>query len=216
MKKTISVILCAVIFITAALTLAGCKKSDAKKIIGKWAGSIDIAGFMNEEFEGMKEMGISLEEELKELPVAIEFEFNKDGTYKVKFDEKSFDEFFGKLKDSMKKVFESSFKEAAKEAGITLEQFMEFSGTSLDELVEQSFSDEVKKEMKDDGSSEGKYKLENGKLFMTDEKDGEFKEDEYVNYAFIGDDLLNLKEAVGGDKDDVNRFMFPVNLDKQK
>ena len=222
MKKATGIILCAVIIIASVVSLMSCgAKSDADKIIGKWAAKVDMTELMKEEFKSLEEQGIKMNEnDIKDLSVIMVLEFNKDGTYTYSLDEASFDEFFAKFKTTMKSVFETSLKSAAEAAGFSLEDYLSLLGMSLDDLVESSFSDEMKAEMKKEASGEnnkGKYKVDNGKLFTVKE-DEEFKDDEYTKYEFVNDKQLKFTDVADADSDESAIFakkMLPLTFDKK-
>ena len=218
MKKTIGILMCAVIILTSVITLSACKKSDAQKIIGSWHGQIDMSKALIAEMGSNESMGGSLDlSSLKDLFVTVHFEFGKDGDFKISIDEKSFDEFFVKMKSQMNSIFEAYIRKTAEDSGIDLETVLTFMGiSSVDELVDSTYNDEMKKEMLDDAKSEGKYKIEDGKLF-TAETEKDFKDTEYVKYEFISAQELRFNEAVSEDEEDsaFSEMMMPLTLKKE-
>ena len=163
-------------------------------------------------------MGGSLDfSSLKDLFVTVHFEFGKDGDFKISIDEKSFDEFFVKMKSQMNSIFEAYIRKTAEDSGIDLETVLTFMGvSSVDELVDSTYNDEMKKAMLDDAKSEGKYKIEDGKLF-TAETEKDFKDTEYVKYEFISAQELRFNEAVSEDEEDsaFSEMMMPLTLKKE-
>ena len=223
MKKVTGIILCAVIIIVSVISLMSCgAKSDAEKIVGKWTGTVDLSEMMKQELNDSSSELFSLDTSaLDGLTLEFIYEFTKEGTYTLSVDDASFDAFFQKIKVWAKSAFETMFKSSAEENGVDLTTLLTMMGvSSIDEFVEQTYSDETKaslrKQMADDENAKGKYKVDGGKLFMS--KSGEeFKDSEYIKYEFVNNSQLKLTEAVGISDENtaISINVLPITLIKK-
>ncbi len=227
MKKLISLCLCAVLLLSMCLTFSGCAPTDAERFQGKWEIQLDMARAMQKSIESAdSEDGEEIMKfcDFKDLPIKMVMEFKEDGTYASTVDEASLEATLEKISDIIIAGLEAYFADQIKQAGLnmTVEQLLQMSGTSLDVLAEE-FDKEIKKaldEEKLEMNSVGTYKVEDGKLYTSDDLETEIDMSEYMTYEIVDDTQIKLVESVCGDEEmteeerEVMEAMLPLILKK--
>lgn len=199
MKKALSVILCVVLSISMLLTMTGCG-SEQSKFVGKWRGEIDMTDYLNDQFAQDEEMSKYIK--LKSFAFDMIFEFKDDGTYSQKVDEDSFDDAMDDLIDDLTVGMEKLFEEQAEALGFSVSEILELSGYStVKEMVEESYSKETLGDLTAGMVNEGKFKVADGKLYLSEGKDYDVDEDEYYTYEIDGDKFVIQETHVSGEED---------------
>lgn len=229
MKRILCMLLASIILVSAMFAFASCensdsddknnkeeKKDDAELILGTWEAEIDLTKAMNDDF--------ALEEEMAEYIKVKDFKFtvratmNKDGTYKIVVTEESVNKAMDNLKKSMVSGFKAYFEDMAEEYGVTVDDFLaEMGVTSLEEFVDLSFGEEFGNEFVEGFSSEGKYKIKDGKFYTSDDGEDEIDESEYETYE-LSENEFKLIEYVGGNEEDseMNEYIYPIIFKRVK
>lgn len=213
MKKVLSVITTACILLSMVFVLSGCS-SDAEKFIGKWNVSIDMTDTINEQFAAEEEVGDYLK--VKEFSLPMIFTFRDDGTYKLEADSDKFSETYDNLiadfKDGMNKYLEDSIKKTG--VDMTADDLLKSQGITMDELIDQAFTEDMFNEMVSSMSAKGNYKVEDGKLYTTSDESDDFDDDAYDEYKIVSDSEIELTKSVGADDEETNK-MYPLTLKKR-
>lgn len=212
MKKYLSVILTVIMVLAMLVTLSGCT-NEAKKFVGTWETTLDMADAINEELASDEEVAKYLSVDEFELVMAIKF--NDDGTYKMYVDEDSAKDTFDGLRDEWADGIEKMLEDTIAQQGVnmTVDQLLAASNTTIDDMLDQVITDDMINEMLEDVESEGNYVVKDGKLFMSDGLDYDIDEDQYETYE-ISDDELKLIESVGDDEDDSYKEFYPMTFTK--
>ena len=202
-----------VVVFSLMCVLSGCQKNDQELIVGSWTYEIEGAENFNEGME--KGMG---EELVKYFKVdSIKFRmivtYKEDGTYSMEVDENFVPELIDKMEKVVRSGLEKYFEDAIRQAGMDLsvDEFLELSGTSLDAAMEEMFSEENVDELIKIFTTKqvGKYKLENGKIYWTTEENEEFDEESYDTYKLEGD-ALTLLECFCKAENTIDPDNYPV------
>ncbi len=230
MKKLLSILL-SVVMITSMMMFVGCEKEEDKEdkkerveqqnkkeadeevnpkedIVGSWTADFNVGGMLGDE------IGMSDEEakyfDFSSLSFEIDFKFNDDGTYSTTLSEDSLDAAMNEMKDIMTDGMEK-YLEA--ELGMTLEDYEAQAGMTLEDTMEQAISAELMNEAFDDINKEGKYELDEDKLYMSDSLDEDVDE-EYETFEFINKDEIKIIEAVGSDAETIEG-LYPITLKRK-
>lgn len=212
--KSMKKLLCVVLSLVLALSMIGCGGSDAEKIIGTWEGEMDAAELLN---AGMDTGDESMSEYIHadSFPVVWQFTFNEDGTCRLAIEEESFKESFNAYLETFKAGLTKYLEDMLAEMGMemSVDELLTQMGGSLDDLVAETLNDEMIEEAMGDMVSEGKYKVEDGKLFLSDSLDEEINENVYVTYELDGKNLT-LLESFGEALEGLEDMIFPMELEK--
>lgn len=210
MKKFLALALAIVML----LCFAGCQKdggssaaaSDAEKIVGSWTCTLDFSNYMEEylgeaDIEGLDLSGIS-------FCIYMNFDFEADGTCTLYVDEDKTIESITKYIDSLTDpLVEYIYVTYENELGYSRDEIDElietYYGMTVKEMVEEEMANSVNPEtlsepFEDIETSEGYYKLDNGKLYIADTEEELEETEDYVTYSFEGD---TLKLDAGSDED---------------
>ena len=203
MKKT--ALFLAVVMVIALVFTACAEKPDNKKIIGSWNASVDMTDKLNESTASFGDITV------ESFKFDLTFTFNEDGTFALAIDEESFKESFSAIKPTLVSALESSMEAMAEAFGVTVEDLLE--GQSVEDIINEAFSSKTFGEAL---TKDGKYKIEEGKLYVADKDAAEIGESVYFTYEFKGSDELTLNSYVGADEDDqLNQMLvFPLTLKK--
>jgi len=98
---------------------------------------------------------------------------------------------------------------------MTVDEMLQMSGTTFDALVEEAFGDAMLNEMISEFETEGKYKVEDGKLYMSEDLDSEIDEEVYETYEFSGDEF-KLLESFGDEDAEEFKDLYPIVFKKLK
>lgn len=215
MKKILTTSLALILTLIMLLTFAACgEKTDAEKLVGKWETEVDMTELLNKQFGENQEMGEHLK--VSEFKYTMYVTYKDDGTYVTEVDEKSFDDAFGILKADFKKGIEKYFEDSLKATNaqyglqMTMEQYLAAAQIkSIDDLVDQALGEETANEILEDAKIKGNFKIENGKMYTTDDFDDEFDDDTYNTYILDGDSLTWTKKF-GADEDDTMEELYPL------
>lgn len=208
MKKRIALVLCLVLVLSAVL--CGCG-SEQDKLVGTWKTTVNMAESYNQELASDPEMAEYLSVET--LEIGFTLTFNEDGTYALTVDPASMDAAAEVLAQSMTDGLKNYFTDilAAQGVEMDVEEALAAMGMDLDTLVEElkneAFSEEAYTEM----NVEGRYKVEDGKLYLTEDVNAEPAGGEYNTYTLEG---ATLTLEAGSEADSDMAFMFPMVLER--
>ena len=192
--------LLALLLTLAMLTalLAGCGSDDSKKLIGSWVGTLSLADAGEDLDDDLAELQEMMD--ISKLQVDMSLVLREDGTYSMSITPESaeiaIDVMIVEMKPYLEKMIEDQL--AAEGINMTLDEFFEASGYTLDDLIEESLDrDEVINSMTEGSAREGQYKASDGKLYFSDSVNQEPSKTECESYSFEGETLL-LTEDMGG------------------
>ncbi len=214
MKKRVFATVMALALVLS-LVLTGCgNKGDREKLAGTWDCSLELADIINEGFEEA-ELGEYLH--LDSFPLTLKFTFKTDGTYQCSVDNDTFTQSMEGVKtaakDGLTKYAEDMI--AAQGAEMSVDELFEMMGTSLDEMVEQSFSEEGLDEITDEYNFDGNFTAVDGKLCLSDGTDYKVDPNLYFTYTFAGDTALTLTGSSGYQADeDLFDGFYPLTMNK--
>ena len=206
MKKIIVLLLTTCMLLCILLT--GCEKKS--EIEGFWHAEIDLTDYINEN---------SGNAEISEYVTISYFGFdyfayfNDDGTYEFKVDIDGAETMYDLVREDFRKGITEYFEAMIEKnnANITVEELLERQGTSLDALVEESFSDAMLQEFIDSISNAGNYVAKEGKLYMSAGFDSRPSGEMYEEYVLDGSTLT----ITAGNTEQTGEFnIFPLVFEK--
>ena len=205
MKKRVFSVLVAVMLMLAMLTACGSKTD--KAMLGKWVSEVDFAEYFNE--------GLASEPEVAEylavdsFVLEIELYLNEDGTYKMTADTTGNKANFDEVRAELAVGMEAYMTALAAEYDMSLEDVLTASETTIEEMVEEAFTDDMYYEIIAEMEGEGKFQAVDGKLFMSDGLNYEIDKNVYETYTLNGNVL-----TITGDSDGNSDGMYPMVFKK--
>ena len=218
MKSAARKIASALMAVSMVFVLFGCGNSgagDKEKFIGTWNAKVDMTELFNDNFQqGMGESGVDLADyfNIDRFELTMIFTFNEDGTYSIVVDEgllsNTFENVKSDLKDGMTSYFEDMI--AAEGVDMSLDEMLDYLGTTLDELIDESIGDDLYDEIAEEFAVSGKWDAANGKLYMTESVSEDIDKNTYDLYE-ITSGGIKLSEPEGVEDD---MGIFPLLLTK--
>jgi len=214
MKKLRTMLLAAVLVLSMVM-LAGCGgKKEKDKFIGTWETTLEMASYLNDAVSG-GDQEMAKYVNIDSFALKMNFTFKDDGTYAISVDPDTLTSAMENFKGTFSQGMTSYLEEMMKSQGVEMsvdEALDTLYGMTMDELVEQSMGDFDMESMSEDMAAEGNWKVDDGKLFLSDGTDYEVDEEIYDTYEFDGENL-KLLESVGTDDEDLAGF-YPLTLTK--
>ena len=209
MKKIIALSLCLIL----ALSLCACGAKE--DLTGKWTTNINMAQVFNDEMAAADPtMAEYMAVETFNLPLVLELK--EDGTYSMTVDPTAMEATMNKLVEDMTVGLEAYFAAIFAEQGLEMDvnEALAAMGMDLDSLVAELSAELTSEDVFAEFSSEGKYKAEKGKLYMTESLDEVINPAIYNTYTLDGDTLT--LEAGTEVLEDGMEIMFPMVLTRSK
>lgn len=204
MKRVLSVLVASVLMLTM---LTACGSKTDKALLGKWTSEMDFGSYLNE--------GLATEPEIAEYMAVddfileIELYLNEDGTYKMTADTTANMASYEAVKAELTAGMEAYLTATAAEYEMTLEDILAASETTIEEMMDESFSVDMYYDIIDEMESEGKFEAADGKLFMSDGLEYEIDKNVYETYTLNGNTL-----TITGDSEGTTDGMYPMEFKK--
>ena len=191
--RKLSMLIALVIAAVMCLSAAACGAEPEKAIIGTWKAKIDLTDFMNDHIA--EAMGGKRPEKTAKAVFTLVAVFNKDTTVTLSFDNEemnsSLSKYFDSLYDYMVESVYDKFMsdpEYGYDSREELDEVFELLGIDIDALVEQSLSSLSANQFFPEDFAlieNGKYRLEDGKLFIS-ENGEDFDPEHYFLFDLSG------------------------------
>lgn len=206
MKKRIALLLSLVLVLSALLCACGSEKD---KLVGTWNTTIDMAESFNQELAADPEMAEYLS--LESLEVGYTLTFSEDDTFALTVDTASMDAAAVTLAETMTEGMKKYFADAFAAEGIEMDvdAALAAMGMDLDALVDELMAEIFTEEAYAEMNVSGKYKVEGGKLYLSESVDEEPSTDAYNPYTLDGS---TLTLEAGTDADGEMAYLFPMVL----
>lgn len=206
----------AIVLIVVAGTLAVYfSGAEQRKFIGTWRATVDMTDLVQEEMQDMPYISDYIT--VTDFSCDLIFTCNENGTYSLAFDDDSIDKATDNLLLDIKDAFYDYFENELREeygADISLEDVMAYAGTSIDDLMDEDFSNAFSEALREELSEEvlaGNYSVRSGKLYLTDDYDDDIDLDDYDTYRFDSEKLV-LTGSSDSDPDDM--LGYPIEFEK--
>ncbi len=216
MKRTLSVVVSAVLVLAMMLSLTACgqqspAKPAADPIVGTWEGEADFAAVYNEMFSGIEEYAV-MGFEVKEAKLKLVFTFNEDNSMTMKIDEESLRTMAETL---VVELLESTLKTLGLD--MTVEEYLVMAGMDMSAMIDSVFSGDSLTQGFDGLNLNGTYKVDGNKLHLI-AQDDEFDAQTYTPFTITGNTMVmetpvgELLKIENGQK--MMDMMFPLTLTK--
>lgn len=197
MKKRVSLLL-SVLTLVLLLALAGC--GGGSNLAGIWEAEIDLSDALNQELAGDE---ASEYVSITDFKMVLRLNLAQDGSYTLSVDQdalaQSADSVEAAVKDGIKAYLEKTMKDAAEQAGMTVDELLALSGSTMDELLAEAVGELELDDMAEGMEESGTYKADQTKLYFSDADSGEIDESGAVPYELSGDEL---RLTAGSEADD--------------
>lgn len=214
------------VILSMAFMVFGCdyispqnNSSDKERFVGSWKTTIDFTDQINDQVD---QSGGDIAEyiNIDKFEFTFLFTFNTGGTYTIAFDKESANNSYEDAKSDIKDGILAYYGSMISDTGVynSVEEMLEAKGISLDGLIDKlmdiimdyTFGVDIFDDMTDTESG-GIWKVEGGKLYTTDDADGNFDGAEALPYKFTSDGI-KLSAPEGADED--AKVLFPLILKK--
>lgn len=204
------VVVLAIVLLVVAVYIS---TADERALVGEWKATVDMTDYLQEKLNSIPEFGTYIE--VTDFSFDVTYKFNDDFTYSRTVDEDSLDRAIENIKGDMKNAIYAYAEEVIRQNGLNIspETMFALSGTSVDEIVEESYNEELIAEMKEDLFSEGNFEAEDGNLFTSDGVDYMPDPNTYEAYE-LTDNQLVLTNATGPDLDEEDLAAYPMTFEK--
>lgn len=204
------VVVLAIVLLVVAVYVS---TADERALVGEWKATVDMTDYLQEKLNSIPEFGTYIE--VTDFSFDVTYKFNDDFTYSRTVDEDSLDRAIENIKGDIKNAIYAYAEEVIRQNGLNIspETMFALSGTSVDEIVEESYNEELIAEMKEDLFSEGNFEAEDGNLFTSDGVDYMPDPNTYEAYE-LTDNQLVLTNATGPDLDEEDLAAYPMTFEK--
>ena len=206
MKRVMKKMVCVLVAAAMVLALIGCgsssKNNDKEKFLGTWKVDVDLTDAFNDGFtEGMDQIDAAASEyfNVDKFDFTVIFTFNDDGTYSMGVDDDSFNSSVDGVKESVKAGLTRYFEDMIVEMGLdmSVDEVLEASGMSMEALIDASLTPDMFGGVLEELNLSGKWKVENGKLYLTESADDDFDEEDFDYYEITEEGIkLYIPEGV--------------------
>ena len=213
MKKGISVFLCIALICfactacnanpgpgdtTAPETVATIQSLNDRQemaLVGRWQCRLDMLEIMG----SMLGTDVDMSAYTGELVLEMNWEFASDGTYQMVITDDAWNAFLKGMEDMYKTIIREVFKASIQQANpnITIEEYLDAANMTWDDVYEGMNIEASMEAVPRMENSSGFYKVEDGKLYTTEE--AEFEEEDGTPFALTEDELrVSLTILEGG------------------
>lgn len=188
-------LLCAIL-----LACSGCGgDKDKEALVGTWETTLDLTDMMNDEMKA----GLGNDDELmsyftiSDFSVTLTLTFQDDDSYTLSADEASMEKSVDHVLETFRNGFTQYLEDmiAQEYPDMTLDEFFEAAGMTMDDFYDQIMGDALDKEelmsSVDDMESSGTFKAKDGILTLTDDEGPGLEA-----YELSGDKLTLTGEGV--------------------
>lgn len=201
MKKWCAGILTIVLLIGL---LAGCRPSEESQLEGKWSAQVDLA-LAYADLLARADATVAAHVDLRQFMVDITLQFKSDGTYRLRVNEDQLKTGAENMDAAIRQGM-AAYLQA--QTGKTMDNLLTAAGKTMDEVMEEYFSDDLNTVLRKNLESAGTYKVSGGKLILTDEDGSKLFEGKYD----VEEDELELKSGIGRA---VIGSLLPLSLDRK-
>lgn len=220
MRRYFTIALSVTLIMSVIMLLTGCAShSEKENILGTWKCELDLTERINSDLSF--DTSVISYSGTDQFKLDMYMQFRDDDTYKVWIAEESLDDAMDQLIQSMtadlfRYMEDLLLKEEDRE--MTIDEILESTGVSEDELVEQMFPQETRTALKTQivgqFNKEGWFKAEEGKLFTSADLEHAVDSAVYEKYTLEGN-VLTLHEYINPEGE-YFLSMYPMEFHRQK
>lgn len=181
-------ILCLLLIAALFAALTGCGKPS---IVGTWESEIDMSEAFNQSI-AMEDKDMARFVKVSSLRFPIRYTFKANGTCKTVSDEEAVQAALENVREELRSGYTEYFAYMIKQEGLgmTVDALLSMNGLTMNMILDEVMTDFDG--MADELVTTGKWKAEDGKLYMSD-GDEEIDESEYYPYELTSDQLTLLE-----------------------
>ena len=207
MKRILSLIIVITLVLCCIFSLTAC--TETPDIIGKWSSSIDLSGALNKALA--QDEATAQYVKVSDFSLDIQAEFKENGTYTLSIDEDSLKETMETAEVEIRKGIENYLAAylSSMNLNISLEDAFGDNSTTIDQMVNDVFSNELVESIVGNFKAEGNYKAKDGKLHLSISTKHAVDNDVYHEYS-VSKTLLTLSQGTveGADELDIYPIVF--------
>lgn len=211
MRERLSLLVCLGMLTGLLLSCAGCGGGDKEALLGDWETTIDMTQMINDEMKSGMGGDQSLMDyfTVEEFSLKLVLSFNEDDTYQLAVDEGALDQSMDKVIEGFRagtiRYFEDMIESQG--LGMTVDEVLAATGTTLDEFLDQLFDKEVMMSSMGEMESKGTFEAKKGILYLNDDEPG-------MEAYELKDGKLTLT-GEGVDQDDALFDVYPMVFTKK-
>ena len=199
------------------LLLTACGPAEKDQLLGTWKTEMDLTELFNES------MVATADEELREIlqvrkfNLTVSLSFYDDDTYVMTVDEEALNATMMAAREDLQAGLEVYLMETVAAAvgfEISLEDILAAAGTSMEELMDDIITPELVEDIVSGINSDGKFKAEDGKLYLSAGRMYEVDVNEYETYTVEGNTLTLHAYVPADEVDDFTKGMYPMVFHK--
>lgn len=203
----------------AAVLLMGMSScSQTSELVGSWHTELDVSDMFNSSLTAQLEEDMVPYFSDGEFVLGIDLVFSEDGTYQKSINDEAMTETVDAYKEYMVSAMTSYFEDYLADNGLSMsvEELLIQSDLNLEELADEAMSDTMVNSMKAEFEGKGKYKTEDGKLFLSMGVDYDVDPAVYDTYEFDGETLTLTAtyDANGAVEDETITSLYPITFTK--
>ncbi len=207
MKRCFPKIVTALVFAVLLLGVSGCEEKDP--IIGKWEALISHQ-VLNPDDTATK-IGVWNYISFEDVFKVQSYEFTEDGYYSLVSDnEKYINDYKSAIENGLRLYYENIIK--TNNLKVTVEEAMQIDGASVDVLIDK----ESVERLKENTRIEGKYETEDGKLYLSSDREKEVNPDCYIEYEIMENGNIRLIKQYGIGEGEVDYYPLELKGVKEK
>lgn len=197
MKKrlvTMAIALAAALCLLVLSAVLG--SGDERRLQGSWIWNADLGDVLARRLEGTGDASARYFD-LSRFDVAVQFDFQPDGTYSVQVDRPSFDAAMDVFMEDAAQGMTRYLGDLAAQSGMTLDDVLSATGMTVDDLMgtlRQQLSEDLALSRT---PVRGRYRVEEKELLLSLDPDAEPDPDLFAAFAFRGGHQLRFAESPG-------------------
>ena len=200
-------IVTAIVFAVLLLGVSGCEEENP--IIGKWEASISHQALNPDDTTA--KIGVWNYINFEDVFKVQTYEFTEDGYYSLVSDNKQYiNDYKAAVEKGLRRYYEDIIK--TNNLKVTVEEAMQIDGASVDVLIDK----ESVERLKENTRIEGKYKTEDGKLYLSSDRKKEVNPDCYIEYEITKDGNIRFIKQYGIGEGEVDYYPLELKGVKEK
>lgn len=209
MKKNMAKFLSVMLVLVMLVSLTACS-GDQEKMVGTWEAELEMADVFNESMGDAEEAEFLA---VDSFSFKMVLTFTEEGTYTMSADEDSVVAAMEGLKEDLKVGMEEYLVYIMAQEGLemSIDEIMEMMGITMDELIDSVVTQELIDEMVSVMATEGNYRAEDGKLYLSDGVENVVDMTAYETYTLEGDTLTLVTTT---ETDEYSDYIYPMVFTK--
>ena len=153
---------------------------------------------------------------VSDFTLVVTLTFNADDTFSMVVDETALNATMDTVRDDLQAGLEQYLMDIVAAAGVqmSIDDILAASGISMDALMDEIITQEMIDTMISDIGSEGRFKAEEGKLFLSAGLEYDVDENIYEVYTLDGTTLTLLETISTEEVDEFTKSMYPMVFQK--